>query len=183
MKRNFPKKNSSANCKEHEIEAKNPSTSNTDLTLKNLTTDLNNTDLTLKISTTDLNNSSAEICKNIQPLSIKENHNNEKPSIKKKILKLFSDITVEPILCFYTFPQLLSQIAISNLQFQTACRVNLGLNETICDDILRVNNSEYEMLVQKEAAKLLVWKKPVSTLIPALLILFIGSFSDRYKIR
>lgn len=117
------------------------------------------------------------------PFPTNEVTSSKKSSLKTKFMGLFNMVTVEPILCFYVFPQMLSSIAVNVLTFQMACRVNLNFNETICDDLLSLNNSAYEMQVQKEAAKLMVWKKPLATLVPAILILFMGSYSDRYHIR
>lgn len=117
------------------------------------------------------------------PFPVNTETDSKKSSLKTKFMGLFNMITVEPMLCFYVFPQMLSSIAVNVLTFQMACRVNLNFNETICDDLLSLNNSAYEMQVQKEAAKLMVWKKPLATLVPAILILFMGSYSDRYHIR
>ncbi|GLV35891.1 uncharacterized protein CBL_09891 [Carabus blaptoides fortunei] len=104
-------------------------------------------------------------------------------SVRNKIKHYCSYITVEPILCCYTLPYILASIAIQNLTLQMACKVNLGYNASVCNDLLYSNSTSVEMQVQKEVAKLLIWKRPLSTVIPAFLIMFMGSYSDRYKIR
>lgn len=110
-----------------------------------------------------------------------------KYSLMEKIKLIFSNITVEPIMVLYVLPSVMSSLAIQNLSLEKACRVNLELNRTTCDAITVRNSTGYleseEVAVQKLVASMNAWKNIVQSLLPSILLLFIGSWSDRHNRR
>lgn len=104
-------------------------------------------------------------------------------SLLKKLLFVKNILTVEPFLCCYIMPSLISVLAVANLTHQMACRVNLQFNDTICSDLLSPNNTEYEKQVEVTALSMLPWKTPLGSSIPAIMVLFLGSYSDRHRKR
>ncbi|XP_067006842.1 probable peptidoglycan muropeptide transporter SLC46 [Anabrus simplex] len=100
----------------------------------------------------------------------------------EKINFCFGYITVEPILICYIFPMVLSGMAVRNLNLEKACRVNLAYNESVCDALTRRetdNLTEYDDNVHVLVTHMAIWKNPLHSAIPAILILFLGSWSDR----
>ncbi|KAK9497833.1 hypothetical protein O3M35_003749 [Rhynocoris fuscipes] len=101
---------------------------------------------------------------------------------KEKIEFIFEKITVEPIITCYILPNVLASLTTQNLNLEKACRVNLGYEDWICDAISIRNTSNLTETVQ-EVQKLVVsmsyWQSILKSALPALLILFLGSFSDR----
>ncbi|KAL1512829.1 hypothetical protein ABEB36_002351 [Hypothenemus hampei] len=100
--------------------------------------------------------------------------------------KLKAIITVEPLIACYQMALFLSKPALDNLEFEKTCRVNLKYNTTICDAILTGNHTGYKAEneeVQKIISTMHSWQQPVQSFTPLILILFLGSFSDRYKWR
>ncbi|KAF2880692.1 hypothetical protein ILUMI_25482 [Ignelater luminosus] len=76
----------------------------------------------------------------------------------------------------------------SNLHFEKACKVNAGFNDTICDAIVsgtyrQMNFTEENNVVQSYLTFLHSWEVPVSSIVPVLLVIIVGSYSDRHKIR
>lgn len=106
-------------------------------------------------------------------------------SEKAKIV--FSNITVEPILLCYTFPNILASLAMQNLNLDKACRVNLKFNESICDALMARNQSGYSPVDEQEVQKLVsamnTYKNVMQSLLPSLVLLFMGAWSDRHKRR
>lgn len=90
-------------------------------------------------------------------------------------------ITVEPMLACYIMPSVIASIAVQNLNLEKACRVNQNYSTELCDDIItqRLNGSMEEVEVQKLVAYMGAWRLPLQTAIPAIMILFIGPWSDR----
>ncbi|XP_050502703.1 uncharacterized protein LOC126881986 isoform X2 [Diabrotica virgifera virgifera] len=106
--------------------------------------------------------------------------------IRHKINKLRDVITIEPLAGFYQLGIVLSKPAFSNLEFEKACRVNLGYNDTVCNAVLAGNHRNFSAEnknIQIIISKMHSWQQPVQSIIPLLLILFMGSFSDRHKWR
>lgn len=119
-----------------------------------------------------------------------ENENAEKGkkfTTMEKVVIVVTNITVEPMLLLYLLPSSMSGIATQNLNLEKACRVNLKMNESICDGLASRNSSMYqssdEAYVQKYVASMYAWKTVIQSLIPAVLLLFMGSWSDRHKRR
>lgn len=97
-----------------------------------------------------------------------------------------SDVTVEPLLACFVIPSVLASLATVNLNLEKACRVNLALNETVCFSLARRDTTalaEQEIQVQALVARMSVWRTVVHSCVPALLILFAGSWSDRRRRR
>ncbi|KAK5638291.1 hypothetical protein RI129_012586 [Pyrocoelia pectoralis] len=69
-----------------------------------------------------------------------------------------------------------------------ACGVNMGYNKTVCESITnglhRKNNLTNEnSKIQQEINYMLSWCLPINSIIPIVLLLFLGNFSDENKIR
>lgn len=112
----------------------------------------------------------------------------KKLAFKEKLKYIRSVITVEPLLCLYILPSIIGSIAVQNLNLELACRVNLNYSDETCNKVLardRSDNStlQAEIEVQKLVVNMIAWKTPLSSAVPAILVLFIGSYSDRHKIR
>lgn len=121
-------------------------------------------------------------CPNNNP---KENENNvefKNMPLLDKCKFIFANITVEPILTCYILPNVLASLTTQNLNLEKSCRVNLKYENWICDAISNKNISNLTAQVE-EVQKLVVgmyyWQSLLKSSVPALLILFLGSFSDR----
>ncbi|XP_019880553.1 proton-coupled folate transporter isoform X2 [Aethina tumida] len=93
------------------------------------------------------------------------------------------NITVEPMLACYIIPSVFANLATQNLNLEKACRVNLGYSTEICDALsnrITSNYSREESEVQQLVASMGVWKTILQSALPAFLIMFIGSWSDRW---
>lgn len=100
----------------------------------------------------------------------------------EKLKFLISNITVEPILTCYIIPNVIASLVTQNFNLEKACRVNLAYSAEICDAIsLRqtANLTGQEEEVQKIVAGMIYWQSILRSSLPAVLILFLGSFSDR----
>lgn len=124
----------------------------------------------------------------LQTLSCK---NEEKPGPPKSFCSnvklIFSNITVEPILICYVWPSVMSSLAMQNLNLEKSCRVNLGYEDSICDALTQRNKTGYsdlnEQTVQKLVASMNAYKNVIQSLIPSLLLIFLGSWCDKHKRR
>lgn len=93
------------------------------------------------------------------------------------------NITVEPMLACYIVPSVLASLATQNLNLEKACRVNLGYSTQVCDALTQRRTKNYtleEREVQQLVANMGVWKTMLQSALPAFLIMFIGSWSDRW---
>ncbi|XP_047117297.1 proton-coupled folate transporter-like isoform X4 [Schistocerca piceifrons] len=100
----------------------------------------------------------------------------------EKIHYIVTNITVEPLAILYCMPLLLTSFATSNLNLEKACRVNLEYNSTVCDAITARNISELkeeETKIQTVVANMQNWRNILRFSVPAIFIIFIGSWSDR----
>lgn len=100
----------------------------------------------------------------------------------KKVSKFRTYITVEPLLACYVMPSVLASLAIQNLNLEKACRVNKNYGEDICDRLIQQNASNLtyeEREVQAEVAYMTAWRLPLQTALPAVIILFVGAWSDK----
>nr|CAD7407244.1 unnamed protein product [Timema cristinae] len=107
-------------------------------------------------------------------------------SLKEKCVYLRSNITVEPILACYVMPSVLAGLATQNLNLEKACQVNLNYGEHICSELTARHTANYtteETRVQELVAWMTVWKMALSSSFPAVIILFLGSWSDRHARR
>ncbi|XP_046970551.1 proton-coupled folate transporter-like [Vanessa cardui] len=105
-------------------------------------------------------------------------------SFSEKIKNFINFFTVEPFLFCYILPNIISSIAVQKLNMEKACRVDLNYSEYICsqaisgdfsDNITEIALGEAQTLV----ADMTSWKQPLQSGIPALLILFVGAWSDK----
>ncbi|XP_050308305.1 proton-coupled folate transporter-like isoform X2 [Anthonomus grandis grandis] len=104
-------------------------------------------------------------------------------SFRDKYNFLKENITVEPMLACYIIPSVLASLATQNLNLEKACRVNLGYSTEVCDALRdrRTENFTFqEKEVQQLVASMGVWKTILQSALPAFLIMFVGSWSDRW---
>lgn len=89
-------------------------------------------------------------------------------------------------MAFYILPSVVSALAVQNLILLKACRVNLQYSETVCDALTARETANYtkeEMRVQQVVAEMSVWKTFLQSVIPAVLVIFLGSWCDRNQKR
>ncbi|KAK7872176.1 hypothetical protein R5R35_001738 [Gryllus longicercus] len=94
-----------------------------------------------------------------------------------------NNITVEPMLACYIMPSVLASLATQNLNLEKACYVNLGYETKVCEALTAretANYTEEETSVQQLVAGMTVWKTIVQSAIPSVMMLFLGSWSDRH---
>ncbi|XP_070490268.1 lysosomal proton-coupled steroid conjugate and bile acid symporter SLC46A3-like [Chironomus tepperi] len=104
-------------------------------------------------------------------------------NFKEKCKHIRNSITIEPMLACYIMPSVLAGLATQNLNLEKACRVNLNYSDEICDALSArqtANYTEEEREVQTLVAGMQGWKTVLQSLMPCLLILFWGSWSDRH---
>lgn len=104
----------------------------------------------------------------------------------KKLIYVKDVITVEPLIGAYVMASILCGPMLINLEYEKSCRVNLGLNDSVCENILSGNienltdiNNDITILISNMHS----WQQPVQSVMPLILVLFLGSFSDRHKWR
>ncbi|KAF5291309.1 hypothetical protein FQA39_LY03460 [Lamprigera yunnana] len=116
-----------------------------------------------------------------------ENSSELKKGFKAKLKFILSNITIEPVLILFLLPSVLLALSMANLGLEKACRVKLQLNDSVCDGLAIRNNSMYteeqENLVQKEVASVNAWKSIIQSVIPAVLLLSFGAWSDKRRKR
>lgn len=128
--------------------------------------------------------SNTKVTKNGENFKLADN------SIRKiPIHKLIAEnITVEPMLFPYLIATILVILANQNLNIQKACRVELDLSSDVCTSLENkdknsVNLTDSEITVQKLVANMLIWQTILQSGVPAVLLLFLGSWSDRNRLR
>ncbi|KAJ8925714.1 hypothetical protein NQ315_009561 [Exocentrus adspersus] len=107
-------------------------------------------------------------------------------SFKEKLAYVREVITVEPLITAYILASYICLPALKTLELEKACRVNLGFNDTVCEAIITSNHENYtvhndEVLIRISTMQ--TWQIPVQSVMPLILILFLGSYSDRHKLR
>ncbi|XP_045474962.1 uncharacterized protein LOC123680886 [Harmonia axyridis] len=107
-------------------------------------------------------------------------------TIAQKLKFLRDVITVEPLVTSYLVAAVICLPAFLTLELEKACRANMGLNETVCQAIRDSDHDNYTA-VNKNITILLngvhSWQAPCQNFAPLILVLFIGSYSDRRQIR
>lgn len=133
-------------------------------------------------SVSDLTNSKMLLTKNLKKGTWMEK--------SKRILKglkcFFRETTVEPCLFLYMLCTQLSSLAVQNMHLEKSCRVHYDFGDDVCDRIRDLNTTGLEAelnQVQALVATVMAWKFPLQTAIPAVLVLFVGAWSDKYKKR
>lgn len=106
----------------------------------------------------------------------------------QKLKVIFTNITVEPIMMCYILPSVMSVIATQNLNLEKACRVNLQLDIDTCNALTAKNESFVgykiaERQVQQLVTNRAMYRNVLQSLFPTVLLLFLGSWSDRQKRR
>lgn len=103
-------------------------------------------------------------------------------SFTDKLWYIKDNITVEPLLAGLIIPSVISRFAMSNLNLDKACRVNLAFGDDICDALIKKssnNYTEYERKVQELISSIDIWKGVIQTVLPCIIIMFLGAWSDR----
>lgn len=126
----------------------------------------------------------------LQTLVREEDKKKDFPNISvcSKLKLLTTNVTVEPIVLCIILPSVMTIITTQNLTLEKGCRVNLALGDNICDALTKRNHSypgykTNEAAVQKLAANMAIWKNIIQSIVPAMLLLLLGSWSDRHKRR
>lgn len=115
-------------------------------------------------------------------IPVKDEPKAKKFGIREKLMLIRSNITVEPIIACYIMSNVFSGLAVQNLNLEKACRVNLGYDDEVCSALNKRQTENYtleESEVQKLTASVQAWKNIVQTTFPCILILFVGSWSDK----
>lgn len=159
---------------------------------------LHNIDLNGTISTPEINGKlpiESEAAKNLEKQEtvgskIDEEHitvtSFKEMTLKEKCQFIKTHITVEPMVACYIMPCVFASLATQNLAIEKACRVNLKYPAHVCDALSARNTANYsheEAEVQQLVAAMGVWKTILQSALPALLIMFVGSWSDRWGLR
>lgn len=100
------------------------------------------------------------------------------------IKKLIAFFTVEPYLICFVLPNIISALAVQKLNLEKACRVDLNYTEEICTKVIAgIADDNMTIAALNEAsimnADMTAWKQPLQSGVPAILILFVGAWSDR----
>lgn len=106
--------------------------------------------------------------------------------ILKDIKNFWREVTVEPCLFTYMLCTALSSFAVQNMHLEKSCRVNLNYGTEICDRIRQRNVTgldEQIKHIETLVAHVVAWKFPLQTAIPAVMVLFVGAWSDKNKKR
>ncbi|XP_044757876.1 uncharacterized protein LOC123316031 [Coccinella septempunctata] len=115
---------------------------------------------------------------------LRPGHLHRKTKLSWKFLKI---LTVEPVLVLYVTSSMMATLTTENLNLEKACLVNLNFNVTVCQALVERNNTAYsadqEIKVQKLVSSMLAYKTGIQGVIPFLLMLFLGSWSDRNRRR
>lgn len=139
-----------------------------------------NTDITTSVN--DLSNSHTRLTP-----STKRNTWREKSKNALKCARaLIREITVEPCLFTYMLCTAISSLAVQNMHLEKACRVNFNYSDAICDLISDRNTTGLEdelIKIHSLVAGVVAWKFPLQTAIPAVMVIFVGAWSDKYKKR
>ncbi|CAH2235030.1 proton-coupled folate transporter-like [Pararge aegeria] len=99
------------------------------------------------------------------------------------IKAFFNFFTVEPYLFCFILPNIISSVAVQKLNMEKACRADLNYTEYTCSDVISGNAEDIYTLTASTEAQTMVaymttWTQPIQSGIPAIAILFIGSWSD-----
>lgn len=105
---------------------------------------------------------------------------------KTEYRRYWSAITIEPMIACYMCAFTLITLTVSNLNLQKACKVNLRLGNETCMALETKTKDEYagdEIEVQKLVASMMMWQTCAQNLLPCLLVLMVGAWSDRTRKR
>lgn len=117
-------------------------------------------------------------CENVGE-TFKTNNGNEKRFTLKKI-------TIELLVVIYLIAMKLAEPAIKTMELEKSCRVTNQFNNTVCKLVLDSSFQDIEQhnfQVQESISKMNLWLAPITTIMPTLMILFMGSYSDKHNVR
>lgn len=124
--------------------------------------------------------------------SVADLSENQKETFSQKARKKLSYarhvITVEPLIGSYVMASILCGPMILNLEYEKSCRANLNMTDRICENVLSGNITDNDTNTANDEIQILIsnvhsWQQPVQSVMPLILVLFLGSFSDRHKWR
>lgn len=127
----------------------------------------------------------AEVELMLDPVRKKQEKESPK-KFKTKVRRFFNNITVEPVLLLFQTSLVMSSLTTQNLNLEKACRVTLNYTEEICYALIKKNTTLFkneEIVVQKSVANMLIWQTVIQCSVPCILVIFIGSWSERHKKR
>ncbi|KAG5890702.1 hypothetical protein JTB14_016532 [Gonioctena quinquepunctata] len=126
------------------------------------------------------------VTQSVADLKEKDERTFSELSFTEKVSYVQEVITVEPLIAAYVMAAMLCQPTLYNLEYEKACRVNLQMNDTVCEAILSGKNENYT----KEDTEVVAlinnvhsWQNPLQSFMPLILVLFLGSYSDRHQCR
>lgn len=88
-------------------------------------------------------------------------------------------ITVEPTMFLYMMAFMLTTVIEQAFFVNKACRVDIGYNQSICDNIHLKNYSDYNKEVQLVVSTFHQWNDIAGHVVPILLAFFMGAWSDK----
>ncbi|CAI6343437.1 unnamed protein product [Macrosiphum euphorbiae] len=100
--------------------------------------------------------------------------------------RFWSGITVEPVVACYMTAFTMVTLTVSNLNMQKACRVNLQLPDETCEALVTKTAGGYpasEVAVQKLVTGMMMWQTCAQNILPCVLMLLVGAWSDRTRKR
>lgn len=104
-------------------------------------------------------------------------------------MTLLKNVTVEPMMFPYLVATVLVILANQNLNIQKACQTELDLSLEVCTALEDKDKdptgelADSEVAVQKLVADMLIWQTVLQNAVPAVFVLFLGSWSDRNRWR
>ncbi|CAK1551446.1 unnamed protein product [Leptosia nina] len=115
--------------------------------------------------------------------STKNDDTAEKVTMQERLKKFLDFFTVEPFLFCYILPSIIVGVATQNLNMVKACQADLGYPESICENVVDNCNENDTVAActesQKLVANMLAWSQPLQSSLPAIVILFVGAWSDK----
>lgn len=109
----------------------------------------------------------------------KTNNVHEKRFILKKV-------AIELLVVIYLIAMKLAEPAIKTMELEKSCRVTNQFNNTVCKLMLDSSFQDiqhHNFQVQESISKMNLWLAPITTIMPTLMILFLGSYSDKHNVR
>lgn len=101
--------------------------------------------------------------------------------------RLWDNVTIEPVVGCYMTAFTLITLTVQNLNLQKACKVNLKIADDVCDALLaKTKGSAHagdEALVQELVTGMMLWQTCIQNVVPCVLMLLVGSWSDRTRRR
>ena len=100
------------------------------------------------------------------------------PSAIAFLMKVLSNITIEPSLFLINFGDVLDDISFTQMVLFKSCTVDFGFNETVCNDL--VDYEDANKIVQDEAASFSVYQTLVATIFPIFFSFYLGAWCDLF---